>query len=247
MNKERVLVVEDNVLNQKLTRVLLEKEGYEVCVAEDGLIAMGLLETFHPNLIFMDIQLPAIDGIELTRLIRSEPGSAHIFIIALTAHRTEEWRRRALDAGCDAYLVKPVSIAALRDVLALSREDREKQPVGPAEPFKAIDREALMARLGGDAALLKDLQKTFAEECPRMNSELHRHLDAHDAIALADKADALKGMLSTLSAVSAVHAAQALELAADAGDLAAAADALARVDREVELFLKDLTEMVEAA
>src|SRR5260370_6033122 len=120
MSNERALVVEDNPLNQKLTSVLLEKEGYDVCVAEDGMEALGLLETFQPNLILMDIQLPSIDGTEIVRLIRSEPGNSGIFIVALTAHRDEEWRQRALDAGCDAYLVKPVSIATLRKAVSQS-------------------------------------------------------------------------------------------------------------------------------
>jgi two-component system cell cycle response regulator DivK len=129
MSKERALVVEDNLLNQKFTKLLLEKEGYEVCVAEDGMQALGLIETFNPDLILMDMQLPIVDGSELTQLIRSEPGNKNLLIIALTAHRDEQWRQRALDAGCDAYLTKPVSIAGLREALSQKGEARISRPV----------------------------------------------------------------------------------------------------------------------
>ena len=244
MSKERALVVEDNLLNQKFSKVLLEKEGYEVRVAEDGMQALGLIETFKPSLILMDIQLPTIDGTELTHLIRSEPGNKDTFIVALTAHRDEEWRQRALDSGCDAYLTKPVSIAGLREALSRRGGERTAHPV---EAFAAVDKEALMTRLGGDRDLLRDLQHTFVEECPRVNVELHRHLDSRNSQALADAAHGLKGMLATFSAIAATHAAQQLEDAAAAGDLASAAGALDNVGEQVDLFLKRLAELVEVA
>ncbi len=244
MSKKRALVVEDNPLNQKLTSVLLEREGYEVRMAEDGMEALGLFETFRPDLILMDIQLPSIDGTEIVRLIRSDLVNSGVLIVALTAHRDEEWRRKALNAGCDAYLVKPVSIATLRQ--AVSQANVENT-VRPETAVAAVDRVALMTRIGGDRELLRELQNAFLEECPRVNEESHRHLLARDHVALADAAHALKGMLETLSALGAKHAAQTLELSAASGDLTSAACALDDVGKQVDLFLKDLAEMVEAS
>jgi CheY-like chemotaxis protein len=206
---------------------------------------LGLLETFRPAFILMDIQLPTIDGTELTQLIRSEPGNSDIFIVALTAHGTEEWRQRALKAGCDSYLAKPISIAKLKDALSERRSNRGDAAI-TAPAYASVDKNALMTRLGGDRDLLKELQQTFVEECPRVSSELYQHLHARDSVALADAAHALKGMLSTFSAIGAQHAAEALELAAMAGDLTAATTELDNVGREVEMFLKGLAELVES-
>ncbi|HEY3364661.1 MAG TPA: response regulator [Symbiobacteriaceae bacterium] len=113
MNKPPVLIVEDNPSNLKLLKVLLTAEGYEVRTAIDAQEALAVLADFLPRLIFMDIQLPGIDGCELTRRIKADPRLAAIKVIAVTAYAMKGDEEIALAAGCDAYVPKPINTREL--------------------------------------------------------------------------------------------------------------------------------------
>jgi len=113
MAGESILVVDDNAQNLKLARVMLRAEGYEVRTAVDAEEALELLAGYTPDLIFMDIQLPGMDGLELTRRLKGDPARREILVIALTAYAMKGDRERALAAGCDGYLAKPIDIEAL--------------------------------------------------------------------------------------------------------------------------------------
>lgn len=106
---KRVLVVEDNHLNLYLLTFLLEREGYEIRSAEDGEQAIQAIQAEIPDLIVMDMQLPKIDGYEVTRHLKSRRDSAGVPVIAITAHAAPGDSQRALEAGCDAFLIKPVN------------------------------------------------------------------------------------------------------------------------------------------
>ena len=108
MAGEPILIIDDNPANLKLARVLLTVEGYEVRTAPDAEQAMRILESFRPRVILMDIQLPGMDGLELTRRLKSDPATASIRIIALTAYAMKGDEERARAAGCDGYIAKPV-------------------------------------------------------------------------------------------------------------------------------------------
>jgi len=105
---ERILIVDDNTANLALTSTLLRHEGYETRTAEDAQEALAVLEAFHPDLILMDIQLPGMDGLELTEKLKSDPKTNHITIVALTAYATQLDYDKALRAGCDGYETKPI-------------------------------------------------------------------------------------------------------------------------------------------
>ena len=107
----RVLVIEDNPLNLKLARNALTRVGYEVTQATDGESALKLLETERPDLILMDIQLPGMDGLEITRQIRSDPRQEGVPIVALSAHAKESDGERAREAGCVGYITKPIRLS----------------------------------------------------------------------------------------------------------------------------------------
>jgi CheY-like chemotaxis protein len=111
----RILVVEDNPMNLELVRDILTAEGYEVIEAVDGAtgVAVALLE--HPALILMDLQLPGLDGLEATRLIRADPALQGIPIVAVTAHAMKGDDDKALAAGCDGFVAKPIQV---RDFVA---------------------------------------------------------------------------------------------------------------------------------
>jgi CheY-like chemotaxis protein len=102
-----ILIVDDNPTNLKLARVLLTSEGYDVATALDAESALVTLETLHPSLILMDLQLPGLDGLELTRRLKAEQRTGDIQIIAMTAYAMKGDDRKALNAGCDGYIAKP--------------------------------------------------------------------------------------------------------------------------------------------
>ena len=118
MSGEPILIVDDNPQNLKLARVLLSGEGYEVRTATDAESALELLATFHPRLILMDIQLPGMDGLELTRRLKADPARRDIVIIALTAYAMKGDDVKALAAGCDDYVPKPIDTDALPALVA---------------------------------------------------------------------------------------------------------------------------------
>jgi len=110
MAGERILVVDDNLTNLKLARVLLTGEGYEVRVATGSTEAIELLKSFSPALILMDLQLPEMDGLELTKLLKKDPTLERVPIVALTANAMKGDEERALEAGCDGYITKPIEL-----------------------------------------------------------------------------------------------------------------------------------------
>ena len=113
MAGETVLIVDDNPVNMKLIRVLLAGEGYDVRTAGDAHEALALLKQCHPRLILMDIQLPDIDGLELTRRLKADPATQGIAILGLTAYAMKGDEARIIAAGCDAYIPKPIDTRTL--------------------------------------------------------------------------------------------------------------------------------------
>ncbi len=118
MAGETILVVDDNPSNSKLARIVLQEEGYVVHTAADAEQALRLVQTAPPRLILMDIQLPGMDGLELTRRLKSNDATRHIVILALTANALKSDEERTWAAGCDGYLTKPVDIEELAQIVA---------------------------------------------------------------------------------------------------------------------------------
>lgn len=118
---DKILLVEDNPQNRYLVTFLLEKNGYEVVSAEDGEQAIVVVEAERPDLILMDVQLPKLDGYEATRRIKADDRFKDIPLVALTAHSMKGDRGKALAAGCDDYITKPVDaeglLARIRELL----------------------------------------------------------------------------------------------------------------------------------
>lgn len=114
---ERILIVDDNPLNVKLLHYMLQAKGYDVQTASDAEEALGILESFRPRIILMDILLPGMDGLELTRRLKAARATQGIVIIAVTAYAMKGDEEKALAAGCDGYVAKPVDMHALLDLL----------------------------------------------------------------------------------------------------------------------------------
>lgn len=113
MKSQEILIVDDNESNLRLMQAILDIEGYPVKSAMDAEKALRLLQSWQPALILMDIQLPGIDGLELTRRLKRDPRYSGIVIVALTAYAMKGDEDKALDAGCDGYITKPLDTRRL--------------------------------------------------------------------------------------------------------------------------------------
>ena len=113
MSGELILIVDDNELNVKLARTVLEAHKYQIVVAEDGYKALKLLDDMHPKLILMDIQLPGIDGIEVSRQIKANPATSDITIVAVTAYALKGYEEKAKEVGCVGFITKPINTSKL--------------------------------------------------------------------------------------------------------------------------------------
>lgn len=118
MAGEPILIVDDNAQNLKLARVLLAAEGYVVETAGEAEEALKILEWFSPRLILMDIQLPRMDGLALTRQLKGDPRRRDIIIVALTAYAMNGDAGKAFAAGCDDYMSKPIDADVLSELVA---------------------------------------------------------------------------------------------------------------------------------
>lgn len=133
---ESILIVEDNPDNLILTQILLEGEGFEVRAAEDAETALETLKTYRPGLVLMDIQLPGMDGLELTRRLRADPALEGSLVVALSAYAMKTDQENARAVGCDGYITKPINTrtfgAEIRGYL-----ERQRSTVRKPEPRRS--------------------------------------------------------------------------------------------------------------
>ncbi len=118
MTGESILIVDDNAINLKLAKVTLKIAGYDVHTAIDADDALSILATFQPRLILMDLQLPGMDGLALTRKLKANPQYKNTIILAVTAYAMKGDEEKALSAGCHGYIAKPINTQALPDIVA---------------------------------------------------------------------------------------------------------------------------------
>jgi len=237
----RALLVEDNRVNQLVAKGLLEKNGMRVGVAGNGREALRALDREAYDIVFMDLQMPEMDGYEATVEIRQREGAErHLPIVAMTAHAMPEDRARCFAVGMDDYLTKPVAIDDLRAVLrrwrghGTSRMSVEPgQVVGavPPEMLDIFDKQQALTHAGGDPALLLDLIRIFQGENDKLLAEIRSGLLAGDPAAVERGAHRMKGSLGTLAARTAREAASRLETLGRAGELTHAASALGALEQ----------------
>jgi PAS domain S-box-containing protein len=222
----RILLVEDNEVNQEVVRHLLEEAGLQVDVAGSGLAALELAKSCHYDACLMDIQMPEMSGYEVTERLRAQPGTAALPILALTAHTTPEDRVRCREAGMNGFLSKPIDVrelfATLRRWLPprqaplppLPRPDAGPD-AGPAPPALAgMDWDEALGRMRGDQGLLRRLLATFARQQRDLPARLDRALAAADGPALRHLAHTLKGVSGNFAMHRLTALAARLELAA---------------------------------
>jgi two-component system cell cycle response regulator DivK len=116
-NAKTVLVVEDNDLNMKLFHDLLETQGYDILQTKDGMEALKMAREHHPDLILMDIQLPEVSGLEVTKWIKEDDNLKAIPVVAVTAFAMKGDEEKIREGGCEAYIAKPISVSNFLDTV----------------------------------------------------------------------------------------------------------------------------------
>ncbi len=242
----RLLLAEDNLVNQKLAVRLLEKQGHTVVVAADGREAVEAAGRQPFDLVLMDVQMPEMDGFEATAAIRqAERGTGrHVPILAMTAYAMKGDRERCLEAGMDGYVSKPIQGRELSEMIerlvASSGSPENKET--PAQSA-VLDREEIKERVGGDTKLLRELIELFFADCPRMWQNVRDALSLGDAVKLSRAAHTLKGSVGVFGAKSAREAAEHVEQLARSGNLAQAAEAITQLEAELERLKPTLLEL----
>jgi PAS domain S-box-containing protein len=233
----RVLLAEDNVVNQHVARAMLQKAGHHVTLACNGREAVAAVRGGEFDIVLMDVQMPEMDGLEATAAIRAaEAGTGRrLPILAVTAHAMKGDRERCVAAGMDGYVTKPIQPRELWQAVAAVLSDAAPEGPPPAAPERAagpeaeaFDREGLLARVGGSVEVARTVAGVFEGEWPRLRDAARDALARADAAALARAAHSLKGTLGSLGAVASLETARRLEEMARAAALGQAA-AAARV------------------
>lgn len=244
----KILLVEDNLINQKLAITLLEKHGHQVSLTWNGEEALKLVKQTKFDVILMDIQMPIMDGFTATAKIREWElfNGGHTPIIAMTAHAMTGDKQRCLDAGMDHYISKPIRIQQLLDAIGLARGQFAATPEEEVEQIAAVglvDWTAALTTVNQDRVLLRELIDLFMQDSLRIEEELHTAIKEKDFATVRRQAHTMKGILTHLGVSMVAEMAQKLEMISEEGmvsDQQPLADTLAnlliRVREELNLF-----------
>jgi two-component system, sensor histidine kinase and response regulator len=241
----RILLAEDNPVNQKLATRLLEKRGHDVVVASNGRETLSVLEQGSYDLVLMDVQMPEMDGLEATRELREKEKRTgrHQPVVAMTALVMKGDRERCLAAGMDGYLAKPIRPQELDQVLdahvprhhAVTSSSLRLQ-IGD----NAVDIDDLLGRVDGDRAFLLELVEIFRADYPKQIEIARKALAQKDAIGVKRAGHTLRGALANLAARNACSMAEALETIGDSGDFALVESALMQLENEMGRVARSL-------
>jgi len=259
----RILVAEDNIVNQKVAEGLLGRMGHDVSLAANGIEVLEMLRGGQFDLIIMDCQMPEMGGLEVTAKIRDmERGTdRHIPIIAITAHAMKGDDLLCYEAGMDGYLAKPISKSFLRaeivrvwSLLETGQGGRnEADDYGRAEADShdadgaagpLLDKQQVMDRVAGDVGLLREVVDLLRDDVPKGLAQARLAIDAQDMPAAARVAHTLKGELSNFTKEGPYKAAAEVVTAGRAGDGIAAAAAYSKLEYEVTVLLEALDDLV---
>jgi two-component system sensor histidine kinase/response regulator len=235
----RVLLAEDNSVNQKLAVRLLEKRGHLVTVAGNGREALTALHRDRFDAVLMDVQMPEMDGFAATAAIRAreQQTGEHVPVIAMTAHAMRGDREHCLAAGMDGYVTKPLRpedlFAALEGLAAGGTAAAVADEPAPPPSAEAFDTAVALKRAGGDNELLRELAGLCLDECPKLMAEIRKAVDGKDAARLLTAAHTFKGTVATFAADEAAAAALRLEEMGRAGRWDGVDDALAALEAAV--------------
>jgi two-component system sensor histidine kinase/response regulator len=234
----RILLVEDNRVNQFLAMELLTVRGHTVTVASGGREALGLHDREKFDLVLMDVQMPDMDGMEAVGVIRGreKSGARRTPIIAMTAHAMKGDRERFLEAGMDEYVSKPIRVEelfeAIERVLPVQKVDVTTR--------LSLDRAVALTKVRNKPDLLRDLIRIFLEDGPKYMSEMKQGLADRNGPALSRAGHTIKGSSAYLGAEVVNKLAARIELLGAEGKFEEAAPAVADMDREMAKLKTEL-------
>ncbi len=254
----RILVAEDNMINQKVALNILEKSGYRADAVANGQEAVRALGMIPYDLVLMDVQMPEMDGLEATRVIRDPASAVHdhgVPIIAMTAHAMKGDRERCLEAGMDDYASKPIEPNELLEKMEVlmnkgdeamtenKKPDEQGGTPTKQEENPPVDLNKALERAMGDSAFLETILQQFATTVPSQVEALVAALEQGDTESLRQEAHRLKGSAANLSAERIASTALKLEEMGRDGNLAAGKEALDELNYNVAQFQTYLNEI----
>lgn len=253
--KLRVLVAEDNLVNQKVAASILERAGHTPIVVGNGQEAVTALQKEKFDIVLMDVQMPVMGGFEATRLIREREASTgkRTPIIAVTARAMKGDREACLAAGMDGYVPKPIQSKKLMELIAeLTGTSSQSSTDADVEPIRGngdgvLDEIALLVTVGGNRELAGELAQIFLQELEPRMQEMASAIREGDADRLQFAAHALRGSAASLSATQVTASAAALEAMAREGDLSMAESVFACLEDEMEGLTVRLTILKQEA
>jgi PAS domain S-box-containing protein len=236
--KVRVLLAEDNKVNQMLAVAILKKRGYDVTVADNGREVVDLVRRSDFDVVLMDVQMPELDGFEATALLRAAEAETtrRLPIIAVTAHAMEGDRQRCLEAGMDDYIGKPIDPDKLEAAI-----QRWTGRLPDFEHARALD----LAQ--GDESVLESIVKLFLEQTPERLEAIHRALDASDTESLERTAHAMEDAAVTLAMPRLRDIAHRIAVLSRKGELAQAANLVKELEEVVGSGTSAVRELIGAA
>jgi two-component system, sensor histidine kinase and response regulator len=244
----KLLLVEDNPINQKVALEILKGTGAAVDVAGNGRAAVAAVRDKHYDIVLMDVQMPEMDGIQTTRIIRHELGLTALPVVALTAHTMAGDREQCLRAGMNDYVSKPIDRDQLFRVIQknlpqtsgfgpLCSAARFQKPAAvterPADLPGLIVQKGL-ERIGGSVELYIEIVQEYCDTNRNFTNEFKVLLDQKNLAAAKIKAHALKGAAGNISADELYHTAAALEKACNDSDIS-----------EIEALLTDVAQKLQ--
>ena len=205
----QILVVDDDELNRRMMRILLMRDGHDVEVAANGVEALEAVKHRRYDIVFMDLQMPIMGGIEASRRIREwENGDGHTYIVALTASYMPENGPVLFEAGIDNYVSKPFEVEHIQHLLSLIVQPEGITPNLPAAPAGEMPSEIPVLNIqkgtegvGGDLETYRELLSDFIQELPERIRSLQELFQARKMMALAHAAHNLKGVSANLGAL----------------------------------------------
>jgi CheY-like chemotaxis protein/HPt (histidine-containing phosphotransfer) domain-containing protein len=238
-----VLLAEDNPVNQRLAASLIQRRGHKVTIVGNGRDAVDAVADQRFDVVLMDVQMPEMGGFEATGIIRArerESGS-HMPIIAITAHVMKGDRERCLEAGMDDYITKPFDS---RNLCRVIEEAAGSTPTSTPPPSASTDvPDDVLARVGGDRALLAEMIRLFADDAPQNVDRIREAIDSRDGDALRRAAHALKGAAGNFEAADVVRAARTLEEMGQSGRFDEHAAAWHTLTVEMDRLMARLTSL----
>lgn len=203
MPNDPVLIVEDTPVNLKLVRFLLTREGFDVRAAGSAEEALEILKDFRPRIVLTDIQLPGIDGLELTRRLKSDPATSNVVVIALTAYAMKSDEKKAFDSGCAGFITKPIDTRTFPKLIQQYLGQIDKAPgKSDAEPQQEDPQEAL----------LREIRQSFATDGTAQVQQLVNAQDAgFDSAAAKVTAHRWKGAAAQVGYLEISQKARELE------------------------------------